>query len=86
MMIPYNDPRDLWPVHRAELERTYARVHLERLARQARRAAPDGMSPPHAGPTRIMLGFVRCVFHLWLAPLEWSVSTASHDECCQELV
>lgn len=81
-MIPYNDPRNLWQVYRAEWERTQAALHVERLARQARRAGADGMSARSRARRWAMLRSVRCGFRTWLPALVTGRSTVPCGTCC----
>ena len=81
-MLPYNNPEDIWEVYRADWERTGARLHLERLARQARKAASDGVSmQPRAGG-RGLIRSIRIGVRNWLSPLVSRSSAAPCCECC----
>jgi len=81
-MLPYDDPRDLWQVYRAERERIQAALHLERLARQGRKEGSDSASRQLRAGDRASIQRIRSWFRGWLPSLVPAPSAAPCGDCC----
>jgi hypothetical protein len=84
MIPPYHDPRDLWQVQRAELECTYASLHLQRLARRTREA-PEGEATASSGRLWNLLRYAYCALRVRLSESPLAGSARVREECCPEL-